>query len=79
MIRAIRRNLQYAHRLRQLRRLIAEAPTASVRWDLLTIAARSLDPPAGTGCRLEQSPLPSAQPPRGPAEQTVPTGRTQHA
>ena len=45
MINAFRRHAQRAHQVRQLRRLIADAPTASVRWDLLTIAARSLDYP----------------------------------
>jgi hypothetical protein len=47
MIRAFRRHIEHAHRVRQFRRLIADAPTASVRWDLITIAARSLDYPGG--------------------------------
>ena len=40
MIKILRRRLENARRLRLLRRLIEEAPTATVRWDLLTIATR---------------------------------------
>ena len=40
MISKLRRRLANARRLRLLRKLIAEAPSATVRWDLLTIAAR---------------------------------------
>jgi hypothetical protein len=41
MINKLRRRLAHARRLRQLRRLIDDAPTATVRWDLLTIAIRT--------------------------------------
>jgi hypothetical protein len=40
MIRTFRHRLLAARRLKHLRRLIEEAPTATVRWDLLTIAGR---------------------------------------
>lgn len=72
MIRAFRRHRQYAHRLKQLRRLIEEAPTASVRWDLVTIAARILDPSAGARNPLGQSLSLSTHPQCGPMEPTLP-------
>jgi hypothetical protein len=40
VIKIFQRRLENARRLRLLRRLIEEAPTATVRWDLLTIATR---------------------------------------